>query len=149
MKLLIGLGLAAALMSSMAQAAPCRDEVHRVNSTLHPIIDEVELTAILNTLNATHNHSLPDKFVTKRAAAAAGWQRGHDLWVAPLLRGKSMGGDRFGNRERQLPAGQWHEADLDYKGGHRGAKRLIYSEQGRRFVTVDHYQTYTEIPACQ
>jgi ribonuclease. len=141
--------LAAAFISSIALAAPCRDEVHRVNSSLRPIIDEVELTNILNRLNATHNLYLPDKFVTKRAAIAAGWQRGHALWDAPLLKGKSIGGDRFGNRERQLPAGQWREADLDYKGGHRGAKRLIFSLQGRRFVTVDHYQTYTEIPACQ
>ena len=50
---------------------------------------------------------------------------------------------------RQLPYGQWREADLDYKGGHRGAKRLIFSREGRRFVTVDHYRTFTEIPACQ
>ena len=141
--------LAAAFISSVALAAPCRDEVHKLNAELHPIIDEIELTAILNTLNATHNHRLPDKFVTKREAVADGWQRGHDIWEVPLLRGKSIGGDRFGNRERQLPAGQWREADLDYKGGHRSAKRLIFSSRGRRFVTVDHYQTYTELPACQ
>ena len=149
MKLRLSVFLVAALMSSAALAASCRDEVHKLNTKLHPIIDQVELVAVLNTLNATHNTRLPDKFVTKRAAIAAGWQRGHDLWDAPLLQGKSIGGDRFSNRERQLPAGQWREADLDYKGGHRGAKRLIFSTQGQRFVTVDHYQTYTEIPACQ
>lgn len=149
MKLKFGVWVAAALISSVALAAPCRDEVHKLNAQLHPIIDEIELTRMLNTLNATHNASLPDNFITKRDAVAAGWQRGHDLWDVPLLKGKSIGGDRFGNRERQLPAGQWREADLDYKGGHRGAKRLIFSRQGRRFVTVDHYQTYTEIAACQ
>lgn len=141
--------VAAALASSPAFAVSCQDEVHKVNVALHSVLDEAELTGMLRTLNATHNRDLPDKFVTKRAAIAAGWQRGHDLWEAPALRGKSIGGDRYGNRERQLPAGQWREADLDYKGGHRGAKRLIFSTQGWRFVTVDHYQTYTELAACQ
>lgn len=136
-------------MSSLAFAAPCRDEVHKLNAGLHPKLDEVALTGILIHLNATHNTDLPANFVTKRDAVNAGWQRGHDLWEIPALKGKSIGGDRFGNREHQLPAGQWREADLDYKGGHRGPKRLIFSNQGRRFVTVDHYQTFTEIPVCQ
>lgn len=144
-----GVLLAAAFTSSVALAAPCREVVHKLNATLHPAIDEAELTAILNALNTTRNARLPDNFITKRAANVDGWQRGHDLWEAPLLKGKSIGGDRFGNRERQLPGGKWREADLDYKGGHRGAKRLVFSYQGQRFITVDHYQTYTEIPACQ
>ncbi|BBP03518.1 hypothetical protein TPL01_08490 [Sulfuriferula plumbiphila] len=131
------------------QAASCRDVVHMLNQQSSARIDEAELTQALQTLNADHNTRLPGKFVTKREALSAGWQRGHDLWEAPPLNGKSIGGDRFGNRERQLPYGQWREADLDYKGGHRGAKRLIFSREGRRFVTVDHYRTFTEIPACQ
>ena len=43
----------------------------------------------------------------------------------------------------------WREADLDYKGGRRGAKRLVFSNDGRRMVTVDHYDTFTEVPACR
>ena len=109
-------------------------------------VDTLELAEILTTLNATHG--LPNKFVTKREAQHSGWQRGHSLWDAPALHGKSIGGDKFSNFERQLPAGLWREADLDYKGGHRGAKRLVFSAQGKRFVTVDHYQTYTEVPTC-
>jgi guanyl-specific ribonuclease Sa len=74
-----------------------------------------------------------------------------DLWKVKNLKGKSIGGDRFGNRERQLPDGgrKWREADLDYKGGQRGAKRLLYSDDGLRMVTVDHYATFREVPACR
>ncbi len=136
-------------VAPLAQAASCRDTVHALNQQLRPHIDEAELSNALLTLNANRNARLPDHWVNKRDAQAAGWQRGHDLWDAPTLNGKSIGGDRFGNRERQLPYRQWREADLDYKGGHRNAKRLIFSRDGRRFVTVDHYNTFTEIPACQ
>ncbi|XLM21567.1 ribonuclease, partial [Chromobacterium piscinae] len=64
---------------------------------------------------------LPDKFVTKRQAQDAGWKPGRSLWSVAGLQGKSIGGDRFGNYEKRLPAGQWQEADLNYKGGKRGA----------------------------
>jgi ribonuclease T1 len=137
------------VVAPSVQAASCRDVVHAFNQQSRPHIDEAELTQALQTLNADHNTRLPDNFVTKREAQSAGWQRGHSLWSTPALHGKSIGGDRFGNRERQLPYGQWREADLDYHGGHRGAKRLIFSGDGRRFVTVDHYRTFTEIPTCQ
>ncbi|MES2367287.1 MAG: ribonuclease domain-containing protein [Pseudomonadota bacterium] len=137
------------VLAPAAEAASCRDVVHAFNQQSRPHIDEAELMQALQTLNADRNTRLPDKFVTKREAQSAGWQRGHSLWSAPALQGKSIGGDRFGNRERQLPYGQWREADLDYHGGHRGAKRLVFSREGRRFVTVDHYRTFTEIPACQ
>jgi len=145
--LLALLGLLA--FAPAVQAASCRDVVHAFNQQSRPHIDEAELTQALQTLNADRNTRLPDKFVTKREAQSAGWQRGRDLWEVPALHGKSIGGDHFGNRERRLPHGQWREADLDYNGGHRGAKRLIFSREGRRFVTVDHYRTFTEIPACQ
>lgn len=138
--------LCAALLSTSVSAATCRNVAADLNARLQPHVDTLELAEILTTLNATHG--LPNKFVTKREAQHSGWQRGHSLWDAPALHGKSIGGDKFSNFERQLPAGLWREADLDYKGGHRGAKRLVFSAQGKRFVTVDHYQTYTEVPTC-
>jgi ribonuclease T1 len=92
---------------------------------------------------------LPDQFIPKRQAQAAGWQPGRSLWSVPGLQGKSIGGDRFGNYEKQLPKGQWQEADLNYKGGKRGAYRLVFSRDGQRFVSVDHYQHFIEVPACQ
>lgn len=134
-----------------AFADSCADVVHQLNQQLRPTIDEGELTAMLQSLNGSNNAKLPPKFVTKGQAKKMGWRPGKNLWSYTKLKGKSIGGDTFANRERLLPAGgrSWHEADLDYKGGHRGAKRLIYSNDGMRMVTVDHYRTFTEVRPCQ
>lgn len=144
------LHILAALLLAMAfsaQAASCREVVHELNRRLPAPVDEAELAAALTALNA--GPRLPEKFVTKREAQQAGWRPGRDLWQVPALRGHSIGGDRFGNREGRLPPGDWREADLDYHGGHRGAKRLLFSRQGERRVTVDHYQTFIEVPPCR
>jgi hypothetical protein len=90
---------------------------------------------------------LPATYVTKAAAERLGWKPGQDLWsVAP---GKAIGGDVFANREGRLPAGagiRYREADLDYRGGKRNAKRLIFGSNGERWVTVDHYQSFRMVP---
>lgn len=138
------------LTASSLYAATCEEAARQLNRSLKARIDEKELADALNALNK--NRSLPAKFMTKREAQSAGWRPGKDLWSVPSLQGKSIGGDRFGNREGRLPdAGRrsWQEADLDYKGGHRGAKRLLYSNDGLRMVTVDHYKTFSEVPACR
>jgi ribonuclease T1 len=134
-----------------ALAASCESAVLELSGKLPSKIDESELADILRSLNRTGNRQLPSKFVTKQEAKAAGWRPGQNLWALEELRGKSLGGDRFGNYERKLPNGRrkWREADLDYQGGHRGPKRLIFSTDGLRVVTVDHYQTFREVPACQ
>jgi ribonuclease T1 len=132
-----------------ARAESCKAVVHALNRQLSPGIDEQELTSVLETLNRTGNERLPSKFVTKRHAQEQGWKPGKDLWSVPTLQGASMGGDRFRNREGRLPRGRWREADLDYQGGHRGSKRLIFSGDGKRFVTVDHYRHFVEVPPCR
>ena len=90
---------------------------------------------------------LPPRFVTKDQAEKLGWRPGVDLSkVAP---GKSIGGDRFGNREGLLPTApgrRFFEADLDYAGGSRGPKRLVWSSDGLRWITVDHYKSFREVP---
>jgi len=35
------------------------------------------------------------------------------------------------------PGRRWTEADLDYACGKRGRKRLVFSDDGLRYVTVD------------
>lgn len=134
---------------SPAYAADCGDVVRALNQRLPAKIDESELRETLAALNASHNGRLPAKFVTKREALQSGWRPGRDLWEVAALQGKSIGGDRFGNREGRLPRGDWREADLDYRGGHRGAKRLVFSRDGQRRVSVDHYQTFIAIPECR
>jgi ribonuclease T1 len=107
--------------------------------------DVVGFVEAIDALDRTQH--LPARFVTKDQAEHLGWRPGSDLWkVAP---GKSIGGDRFGNREGLLPAAsgrRFFEADLDYAGGSRGAKRLVWSSDGRRWVTVDHYKSFHEVP---
>ncbi|MBP8812780.1 MAG: ribonuclease [Laribacter sp.] len=130
-----------------AQEPACSQVVRELNARLATPVDNRELAETLGTLAATGR--LPDRFVTKRQAREAGWQPGKSLWQTDGLAGKSIGGDRFGNREHRLPAGRWQEADLDYRGGKRNAKRLVFAGSGRRFVTVDHYQSFTEVPPCR
>ncbi len=132
-----------------AHAESCEKIVSTLNAQLPSKIDQQELIEILRRLNQTNNKNLPPKFLSKREAQSRGWKAGKDLWSIEGLRGFSIGGDPFKNLEGRLPNNKWREADLDYKGGHRGGKRLIFSRDGRRFVTVDHYRTFVEIPTCR
>lgn len=134
---------------TLAHAASCEKVVRHLHAGLSASIDERELVEILRTLNDTGNKKLPGKFMSKKEARSYGWKPGKDLWSAKILRGASIGGDRFGNYERRLPVKQWREADLDYKGGRRGSKRLVFSTDGQRMITVDHYATFTEVPPCR
>lgn len=87
---------------------------------------------------------LPDNFITKKEAKALGWvsSEGNLEEVAP---GKSIGGDYFGNFEGNLPkkkGREYHECDIDSDGGYRGAKRLVFSNDGLIYYTEDHYNTF-------
>lgn len=87
---------------------------------------------------------LPDNFITKKEAKALGWvsSEGNLGEVAP---GKSIGGDYFGNFEGNLPEKEgrdYHECDIDSDGGYRGAKRIVYSNDGLIYYTEDHYETF-------
>ncbi|MGR3779347.1 ribonuclease domain-containing protein [Bacillus paramycoides] len=90
---------------------------------------------------------LPDNYITKDQAEALGWvnRDGNLHKVAP---GKSMGGDIFENRKKQLPdvpGRTWYEADINYVSGYRGNDRIVYSSDGLIYKTSDHYKTFTEI----
>lgn len=88
----------------------------------------------------TYGH-LPDNYITKNEARDLGWSGGSVEQVAP---GCAIGGDRFGNREGILPEGNYHECDIDTIGASsRGAKRLVYSDDGQIYYTEDHYESFT------
>lgn len=91
----------------------------------------------------TYN-KLPSNFITKKAAQAKGWQGGSLEKFAP---GCSIGGDRFGNYEGVLPkvSGRTYtECDIDTMGAKsRGAKRIVFSNDGLIYYTEDHYETFT------
>lgn len=58
----------------------------------------------------------------------------------------SAGGDVFQNREGLLPkkAGRtFTECDIDYQGGNRNAKRIVYSSDFLIFYTDDHYLSFS------
>ncbi|MDO5142570.1 MAG: ribonuclease domain-containing protein [Eubacteriales bacterium] len=89
---------------------------------------------------------LPGNYITKAEARALGWEGGS---LEPFAPGRSIGGDRFGNYEGSLPeqAGRsYTECDIDTAGASsRGAKRLVFSNDGLIFYTADHYETFTMI----
>ena len=84
---------------------------------------------------------LPGNFITKKAAKKLGWEGGSLESYAP---GKCIGGDYFGNYEGLLPEDkEYHECDIDTLGkSKRGAKRIIYSDDGYIYYTGDHYETF-------
>ena len=90
---------------------------------------------------------LPGNFITKNEAKDLGWvnSKGNLDEVAP---GKSIGGDYFGNYEELLPVKKgrkYYECDIDYTGGYRASKRIIYSNDGYIFYTEDHYTTFEQL----
>ncbi len=90
---------------------------------------------------------LPENFITKNEAKALGWDSRYN-YVGEVAPGKSIGGDRFGNYEGQLPekkGRKWYECDANYKGKKRGKQRVLFSSDGLYYYTDDHYQTFTEM----
>lgn len=87
---------------------------------------------------------LPKNFITKKQAEALGWTGGSlDLYAT----GKCIGGDYFGNYEGLLPkkdGREYTECDIDTLGqSSRGAKRIVFSNDGLIYYTEDHYESFT------
>ncbi len=91
--------------------------------------------------------TLPPNYITKAEAQVLGWDNAKgNLWA--VTDHKSIGGDRFGNREGLLPhaAGrQYYECDINYNGGYRGAQRIVYSNDGLVYYSDDHYTTFRKL----
>ena len=87
---------------------------------------------------------LPQNFITKAEAQKLGWTGGSLEKYAP---GKCIGGDNFGNYEGLLPkksGRKYTECDIDTLGASsRGAKRIVFSNDGLIYYTDDHYATFT------
>ena len=90
----------------------------------------------------TYGH-LPGNFITKKEAQNLGWPGGD---LEPYAPGKCIGGSRFGNYEGLLPDAEdrtWTECDIDTLGaGSRGAKRVVFSNDGLIYYTGDHYESF-------
>ena len=89
---------------------------------------------------------LPENFITKKEAKALGWEGGS---LEPYAPGKSIGGDRFGNYEGILPEEDgvtYKECDIDTMGAdQRGAKRIVFSNEGAVYYTEDHYKSFERL----
>ena len=60
----------------------------------------------------------------------------------------SIGGSEFYNDDGQLPdkvGRRWTECDIDFEGGYRNAKRIVFSNDGLIFYTDDHYKTFEQL----
>ncbi len=86
---------------------------------------------------------LPQNFITKKEAQNLGWTGGS---LEPYAPGKCIGGSYFGNYEGLLPkksGRSYYECDIDTLGAKsRGAKRIVYSDDGLIYYTEDHYASF-------
>ena len=90
---------------------------------------------------------VPSNSVSKTKARNAGWVNTEgNLW--DVLPGMSIGGGGFYNDDHMMPDAdgrEWFECDIDYNGGFRNAKRLVYSNDGLIYYTDDHYPTFQRL----
>lgn len=90
----------------------------------------------------TYGH-LPSNFITKKEAEKLGWSGGS---LEPYAPGKCIGGSHFGNYEGILPekdGRSYTECDIDtLDADKRGAKRIVFSNDGLIYYTEDHYETF-------
>ena len=91
----------------------------------------------------TYGH-LPDNFITKKEAESLGWSGGG---LDDYAYGCCIGGNRFGNYEGLLPEANgrtYTECDIDtMHASKRGAKRIVFSNDGLIYYPDDHYESFT------
>lgn len=89
-------------------------------------------------------NKLPPNYITKKEAREMGWDpKKGNLW--DVTDQYVIGGDKFGNFEKKLPEKNnryYYECDINYSGGHRGPERLVFSNDGLIYLTLDHYKTF-------
>ena len=89
---------------------------------------------------------LPDYYITRDELLSLGWEKGKS--PAKFAPGKMVTMGIYRNDDNRLPqiSGRvWYEADINYYSGRRNGHRLLWSNDGLRFVTYNHYETFLEI----
>lgn len=136
------------LAGEVTSVSPNEDataEVSAAIATDNPSVDEDGIYTSKEDVAAyiLAYNKLPSNFITKKAAKKLGWPGGSLEEYAP---GKCIGGDYFANYEGLLPekeGREYHECDIDTLGkSKRGAKRIIYSNDGLIYYTDDHYESF-------
>ncbi|MBS6680016.1 MAG: hypothetical protein KH290_01090 [Roseburia sp.] len=89
---------------------------------------------------------LPSNFITKSEASELGWNGGSLLKYSKYA---CIGGNIYHDYEGVLPkaAGRkYYECDIDTMGAlSRGAKRIIYSNDGLIYYTDNHYNHFKQL----
>lgn len=148
LKRLLALAMALLLMLGCMPALAAKSKTIQLQAADYPVEKNgrystmEEVAVYLATFD-----QLPGNFITKNKAQDRDWDNraGNLDEVAP---GCSIGGDRFGNYEGQLPdkkGRKWTECDINFDGGYRGAERIVFSSDGLIYYTNDHYNTFTQI----
>lgn len=130
----------AVLAESTVSASELPDD-----ATPAPVSEEGKYTTAEDVALYLHLYGhLPENFITKKDARSLGWNGGG---LDGFADGKCIGGDRFGNYEGLLPdaAGRaYYECDIGtMHASSRGAKRIVYSNDGLIYYTEDHYESFT------
>ena len=134
--------------TSLATTAPIVTTAPAVTTEPESTAELLDITGSYTTKEdvALYIHlygRLPDNFITKAEARKLGWEGGS---LEPYAPGKCIGGDRFGNYEGLLPDAPgrtWTECDIGTLGaGSRGAKRIVFSNDGLIYYTHDHYDSF-------
>lgn len=138
-------GDAAQTIDAVQQAAQTVQELAAAQEEEAPAIEEDgTYTTKEDVARYIHTYGhLPENFITKKQAQALGWEGGS---LEPYAPGKCIGGSRFGNYEGILPEKDgrtYTECDIDTLGASkRGAKRIVFSNDGLIYYTEDHYETF-------
>ena len=125
-----------------AQSAP--DDAAAPDETAAPIDEDGSYTTKDDVALYIHTYGhLPGNFITKKDAQALGWPGGS---LEPYAPGMCIGGSRFGNYEGLLSEADgrtYTECDIDtLHASSRGAKRIVFSNDGLIYYTEDHYESF-------
>lgn len=116
-------------------------EENNINTSDQQSIDQLtEEKRVISYVK--QNHKLPDYYITKNEARRQGWNPSQGN-LCEVLPGKAIGGDKFSNREGNLPKGErYFEADVNYSCGNRNADRIVFTEDGDVYLTKNHYKSF-------
>lgn len=132
--------------SQKSEAVTVKPAPVTTKESMAQVVEEGSYTRPKEVALYIHTYGrLPANYIDKDSAIALGWDnKKGNLW--DVTDQMSIGGDYFGNREGLLPKAsgrKWFECDVNYKGGYRGAERLVYSNDGLIYYTKDHYESFT------
>lgn len=126
------------------EKSPEVEEQEAENTSEEMLLEDGSYTTKEEVALYLHQYGhLPSNFITKKEAEKLGWEGGS---LEPYAPGMCIGGSRFGNYEGLLPEKEgrsYTECDIDTLGAdRRGAKRIVFSNDGLIYYTEDHYETF-------